>query len=153
MIAAGQRHVGRLVSRVRDANTEVATHSTRTQGIVSFHVHEHGNGRNVTKCCDNISMEGEETAREGIICRHADRKLKQFSHEWKDERVRVPWLIRTGYDPNTENVVLLEALVWGEIVIKDKEDPRGMLPPFEWSEAICGEAECNITMIREVIMG
>jgi hypothetical protein len=81
MIAVGQQHIGHLILQVQDANTKDATHSTRTQGIVSFHVHEHGNGRNVTKHCDNISMEGEETAQEGIICRHTDHKLKQFLHK------------------------------------------------------------------------
>ena len=128
-------------------------HSTRTQGIVSFHVHEHGNGGNVTKAGDNIGMEREEAVREGIICRHAVRKLKQFSHERIDEGVCVPWLFWTGYDPSTKNVVLLEALVWREIVIEDEEDPRGMLPLFEWSEAVRSEAKCNITTIREVIVG
>jgi len=60
MVAVGQRHVECLVSRVRDANTFDLAHSTRTHGIVTFHVHEHGNGGNVTKAGDDIGMEGKE---------------------------------------------------------------------------------------------
>jgi hypothetical protein len=116
-------------------------------------VHEHGNGRNITKGGDDIGMEGEEAAREDIICRHTDRKFKKFSHERINERVCIPWLFWTGYDPSTKDVVLLEALVWREIVVEDEEDPCGMFPLFEWSEAVGGEAECDITMIREVIVG
>lgn len=153
MIAAGQWHVVRLVSRVWDADTSDLTHSTGIQGIVSLHVHEHGNGGNVTKRGDNISVEDEEAAREGIICRHTDCKLEKFSHERIDERVGIPWLLWTRYDPNAKNVVLLEALVWREVIVEDEEDPRGMLPLFEWSEAIGGKAERNVTTIREVMVG
>jgi hypothetical protein len=32
----------------------------------------------------------------------------------------------TRYDPNTN--VLSEALLWREIVVENKKDPRGMLP-------------------------
>ena len=76
MIATGQGHVERPISRVRDANGLDLAHSTGKQGIVSFHVHEHGNSGNVTKASDDIGMEGEEVAREGIICRHTGRELK-----------------------------------------------------------------------------
>ena len=133
-------------------NTDDPAHSARTQAIVPFHVHEHGNGGNVTKASDDVSMEGEKAFREGIICRHADRELEQFEHEWIDEGVYIPWLFWTRYDPNTENVVLLEALLWREIVVENEKDPRGLLPLFKRSEAIGGEAECDITMIREVIV-
>jgi hypothetical protein len=111
MIAVGQWHVVHLISQVQDANTSDLTHSTGTQGIVSLHVHEHGNGGNVTKHSDNISMEDEEAAREGIICRHTNCKLEKFSHERMDERVSIPWLLWTRYNPNVKNVVLLEAFV------------------------------------------
>ena len=90
---------------------------------MSFHVHEHGNGGNVTEGSDDIGMESKEAARESIICRHTDRKLKQFSHERIDEGICVPFLFWTGYDPNTKNYVPLEALFWRDIVI---ENPRGM---------------------------
>src|SRR5712691_9537218 len=145
--------VERLVSQVRHANTFDLAHSTGTQGIVSFHVHQHGNGGNVTKASDDIGMEGEEAAQEGIVCRHTRCKLKQFSHKRIDEGVCILWLFWTGYDPSTKDVVLLEALVRREIVVENEEDPCGMLPLFEWNEAVSGEAECNITMIREVIVG
>jgi len=70
-----------------------------------------------------------------------------------DKGVSVRWLFWTRYDPNTKNIVLLEALVWREIVIENEEDPRGMLPLLEWSKAIGGEAKCDIMLVREVIMG
>ena len=117
-----------------------------------FHVHEHGNGGNVTKASDDISMEGEKAFREGIICRHADRKLAQFTHERIDEKVCILWLFWTRYDPNTNNIILSEAFIWREIVVENEEDPRGMLPLFKRSEAISSEAECDITMIREVVV-
>jgi len=123
------------------------THSTGTQGIVSLHAHDHGNGRSITKGCDKIGMEGEVAAQEGIICRHTNCKLEQFLHKWMDEQVCIPWLFWTRYYPNTKDVVPLEAFVWGEIVIENEEDPHGMLPLFEWSEAISGEAKCNVMMI------
>jgi hypothetical protein len=110
-------------------------------------MHEHGNGRNITKHGDNISMEDEEAAREGIIYRHTDCKLEKFSHKRIDEQVGIPWLLWTRYDPNTKNVVLLEALVWREVIVKDEEDLCSMLLLFEWSEAISGEAEHNVMMI------
>jgi hypothetical protein len=97
-------------------------------------------------------MEGEKASREGIICRHADRELEQFTHERIDEGVCVPWLFWTRYDPNTKNVILSEAFVWRKIVVENEEDPRGMFPLFKRSEAVGGEAECDITMIREVIV-
>ena len=147
MIAEGQQHIEHLVLQVWDANTKDPTHSTGTLGIVSFHVHEHENGRNVTKGSDDIGMKSEEVAQEGIICRHANCKLKEFSHKQMDEGVCIPWLVWTRYDPNTKNVVLLEALLWREIVVENEENPHGMFLPFEWSEAICGKPECNITMI------
>jgi hypothetical protein len=152
MIAAGQRHIERLVSRVRDANTEDPAHSTGTQAIVSFHVHEHGNSGNVAKASDDVGVEGEKASREGIICRHADREFEQFTHERIDEGVCVPWLFWTRYDPSTKDVVLSKALIWREIVVEYEEDPRGMLPLLKRSEAVGGEAECDITMIREVIV-
>ena len=152
MIAAGQRHVERLVSRVRNANSSDAAHSTGTQTIVSFHVHEHGNSGNVAKASDDVGMEGEKASREGIICRHADLELEQFTHEQIDEGVCIPWLFWTRYDPDTKNVVLSEAFLWREIVVENEEDPRGMFPLFKRSEAVGGEAECDITMIREVIV-
>jgi len=62
MVAAGQRHIEHLVLQVWHANTFDLAHSTGTQGIVSLHVHQHGNGRNVTKASDNIGMEGKEAA-------------------------------------------------------------------------------------------
>ena len=120
---------------------------------MSFHVHEHGNGWNVTKSNDDIGMEGEEAAREGIVCRDTGCKLKQFSHEQIDEGVCIPWLFWTRYDPGTKDVVLLEVFIWREIVIENQKDPCSMLLLFEWSEAVSGEAKCNITMIREVIVG
>src|SRR5258707_10562168 len=99
MVAAGQRHVERLVSRVWHANTFELAHSTGTEGIMSLHVHQHGNGRDVTKGSDDIGMEGEEAVREGIVCRHTRCKLKQFSHERIDEGVCVPWLFGPGMIP------------------------------------------------------
>jgi len=143
----GQRHVERSVLQVRDANTFYLTHSTGTHAIVSLHVHEHGNSRNITKGCDKISVEGKDAAREGIICRHTDCKLEKFLHKRIDEQVCIPWLLWTRYDPNTKNVVLLEALIQREIVIEDKEDPCSLLLLFEGSEAVGGEAEHNVTMI------
>jgi len=62
MIMAGQRYIERPVSRVWDANTSDLTHLTGTQGIVSLHAHDHGNGRDITKGCDKIGMEGEAAA-------------------------------------------------------------------------------------------
>jgi len=41
----------------------------------------------------------------------------------------------------------LEVLVWREIVIENEEDPCGMLPLLEWSEAIGGKAERDITLV------
>jgi len=152
VIAAGQRHIEGSVLQVWDANTLDLTHSTGTQAIVSFHVHKHGNSRNVTKASDDIGMEGEEAAREGVICRHTVHKLKQFLYKQIDEGVCVPWLFWTGYDTSTQNVVLLEALVQREIIIENEENPHGMLPLLEWSEAVSGEAERDITMIQEVIV-
>ena len=147
MIMVGQRYIECPVSQVRDANTSDLTHSTGTQGIVSLHAHDHGNGGDITKGCDKIGMEGEAVAREGIICGHTDCKLEQFSHKWMDERVCIPWLFWTRYYPNTKDVVPLEAFVWGEIVIENKEDPRSMLLLLEWSKAIGGEAECDIMLV------
>ena len=147
VIAAGQQHIEHPVSQVLDANAFDPTHSTGKQGIVSFHVHKHGNSGNVTKASDDIGMEGEEAAQEGVICRHTVRELKQFLYEQIDEGVCVPWLFWTGYDTSTQNVVLLEALVWREIIIENEEDLRSMLPLLEWSEAIGGEAKRDITMI------
>jgi hypothetical protein len=43
-------------------------------------------------------------------------------------------------------------LVWREIVVENEEDPRGVLPLFKGSKAVGGEAKCDITMIREVIV-
>jgi len=62
MIVVGQWHVERLVSQAQDANTLDPAHPTGTQAIVSFHVHEHRDGGNVTKASDNICMEGEGAA-------------------------------------------------------------------------------------------
>ncbi len=114
---------------------------------MSFHVHEHGNSRNVAKTSDDVGVEGEKASQEGVICRNADRELQQFTHEQIDEGVCVSWLFWTRYDPNTKNVVLLEVLVWREIVVENEEDPHGMLPLLKRSKAISGEAECDITMI------
>jgi len=36
-----------------------------------------------------------------------------------DEGVCVPWLFWTRYDPNAKNIVLLEALLWREIVVEN----------------------------------
>jgi len=147
MITAGQWYIECPVSQVWDANTLDLTHLTGTQGIVSLHVHDHGNGGDITKGCDKIGMEGEAAAREGIICGHTDCKLEQFLHEQMDEQVCIPWLFWTRYYPNTKDVVPLEVFIWEEIVIENKKDPRSMLLLFEWSEAIGGEAKCNVTMI------
>ena len=147
MVAVGQWHIEHLVSRVQDANTEDPAHSTGAQAIVSFHMHEHGNSGNVTKASDDVGMEGKKASREGIICRHANRKLKQFMHEWMDEGVCVPRLFWTRYNPNTNNVVLLEALVWGKIVVENEEDPCSMLLLFKRSEAVGSKAKCDIMMI------
>ena len=81
-----------------------------------------------------------------------DCELEQFTHEQIDKRVCVPWLFRSRYDPSTKNVVLSEVFLQREVVVENKEDPCGMLPPFKGSEAIGGEAECDITIIREVIV-
>src|SRR5260370_33639478 len=97
MIAAGQQHVERLVSQVRDANSSDAAHSTGTQTIVSFHVHEHGNSRNVAKASDDVGMEDEKASREGIICRHAHLDLERWMHRRIDEGGCSPWLIWTRY--------------------------------------------------------
>jgi hypothetical protein len=119
---------------------------------VSLHAHEHRDSGDVAKASDDVGAEGEKSFREGIICRNADRELEQFTHERIDEGVCVPWLFWTRYDPNTKNVVFLESLVWREIVVENEEDPRGMLPLLKRSEAVSGEAECDITMIRKVIV-
>jgi len=129
------------------------THLTGTQAVVSLHVHEHGNSRNVTKASNDIGMEGEEASQEGVICRHTIRELKQFLCEQINEGVCVPWLFWTRYDTSTQNVVLLEALVWREIIIEKEEDPCSILLLLEWSETVGGEAKHDIMMIREVIMG
>src|SRR5258708_33221213 len=97
-------------------------------------------------------MKGEKASREGIICRHADLELEQVTHERIDEGVCIPWLFWTRYDPDTNNVVLSEAFLWGEIVVENDENPRGMFPLFKRSEAVGGKAECDITMIWEVIV-
>ncbi len=119
---------------------------------MSFHVHEHGNSRNVAKASDDVGMEGKKASREGIICRHTDLELEQFTHERIDEGVCIPWLFWTRYDPDTKNVVLLKAFLWREFVVENEEDPCDMFPLFKRSEAIGGEAECDIMMIREVIV-
>ena len=62
MIEVRQQYIEHVVSQVRDANTLDLAHSTGTQGIMSFHVHNHGNSGNVTKASDNIGMEDEEAA-------------------------------------------------------------------------------------------
>jgi len=147
VIVVGQWHVEGSVSQVQDANTLDLTHSTGTQAIVSFHVHKHGNSGNVTKASDDIGMEGKEAAREGVICRHTVCKLKQFLYKQIDKGVCIPWLFWTGYNTSTQNVVLLEALVRREIIIENEENPCSMLPLLEWSEAVGGEAERDITMI------
>jgi hypothetical protein len=116
-------------------------------------VHKHRNGRNIAKGSNHISTEGKEAPREGIISGHTRCKLEKFSHERIYERVCVPWLLWTRYDPSTKNVVLLEALVWREIIIKHEENPRGILPLSEWSEAIGSEAERDVTMILKVMVG
>ena len=46
----------------------------------------------------------------------------------------------------------MKVLLRREIVVENEEDPRSMLPLFKRSEAVGGEAECDITMIREVIV-
>jgi len=74
-------------------------------------------------------------------------------HERIDEGVGVQWLSWTRYDPNTKDIVFLEALVWREIVIENEEDPHGMLLLLEWSKAVSGKAERDIMMVQEVIMG
>jgi hypothetical protein len=119
---------------------------------VSFHVHEHGNSRNIAKASDEVGVEDKKVSQEGIICRHASRELEQFMHEWIDEGVCIPWLFGTRYDPNTKNVVLSEALLWRKIVVENEEDPCGKLLPFKRSEAIGGKSECDITIIQEVIV-
>src|SRR5260221_11894397 len=111
MVAAGQRHVERIVSRVWHANTFDLAHSTGTQGIMSLHVHQHGNGRDVTKGSDDIGMEGEEAVREGSVCKQTRSKLKQFSHERKNERGCVPGLFWAGDERRTESVVFFEVFV------------------------------------------
>jgi len=80
----GQRHVECPVLQVWNANTLDLTHSTGTCAIVSLYMYEHGNS-NVTKGCDKISMEGKDTAREGIICTHTTCKLEKFLQERIDE--------------------------------------------------------------------
>ena len=147
MIEAGQRYIERVVSQVGDVNTLDLAHSTGTQGIVSFHVHNHGNGGNVTKASDNIGMEDEEAAQERIICRYTSRKLEKFLHERIDEGVRVPWLFGTRYDPSTKNVVLLEAFIWRKIVIENEEDPCSMFPLFEGSKAVHSKTKGYIMII------
>ncbi len=62
MIAVGQWHVECLVLRVWNVNSSDAAHSTGTQTIVSFHVHEHGNSGNVAKASDDVGMEGEKAS-------------------------------------------------------------------------------------------
>ena len=47
----------------------------------------------------------------------------------------------------------MEAFVWREVVIENKEDPRGLFLVFEWSEAVGGKAKCNIVVIGEVSVG
>ena len=120
---------------------------TGTQAVVSFHVHEHGNSGNVAKASDDIGVEGKKASQEGIICRHANRKLEQFTHKRIDKGVCVPWFFWIRYDPNTKNVVLSKVFVWREVVVENEEDPHSMLPLFKQSKAVGGEAKCNITMI------
>jgi len=55
--------------------------------------------------------------------------------------------------PTQKDVVLLEAFIWREIIIEDKEDPRSMLPLFEGSKAVSGKAECDVMIIQEVMVG
>ena len=62
MIATGQWHVKGLISQVWDANSKDAAHSTGTQAVVSFHMHEHGNSRNVAKASDDIGVEGKKAS-------------------------------------------------------------------------------------------
>jgi hypothetical protein len=119
---------------------------------VSFHVHKHGNSRNIAKASDEVGVEDKKVSQEGIICRHASCELEQFMHEWIDEGVCIPWLFGTRYDPNTKNVVLSEVLLWRKIVVENEEDPRGKLLPFKRSEAIGGKSKCDITIIQEVIV-
>ena len=76
MVAVGQGHVKHLVLQVQDMDTKNHAHSTGTQAIVSFHVHEHGDSRNITKASNDIGMEGKKLPQEGIVCRHADCKLE-----------------------------------------------------------------------------
>jgi hypothetical protein len=45
-----------------------------------------------------------------VVWRHTNHELEQFTHERTDQGVCVSWLFWTRYDPNTKNVVLLEAL-------------------------------------------
>ena len=81
----GQRSIKCLVSQVRDVNTLDPTHSTGMQGIVPLHMYKHRNSRNVTTGSDKISVEGKDTAREGIIYRHTGCKLEEFLHKRIDE--------------------------------------------------------------------
>src|SRR5258707_7154240 len=150
MIAAGQRHVERLVARVRNANGSDAAHSIGTQTIVSFHEHEHENSGNVAKASDDVGMEGEKASREGIICRHADLELEQFTHERIDEGVCIPWLFWTRYDPDTKNVVLSEAFLWRGMEVKIKKDPPGRFPFFKRTKPFGAKPGAIIRRSQEV---
>jgi hypothetical protein len=74
MIAAEQQHIECLVSRVWGANSDNAAHSTGTQAIVSFHMHEHGNSGNIAKACDEVGTEDEKASQEGTL----RKKLKHY---------------------------------------------------------------------------
>jgi hypothetical protein len=47
----------------------------------------------------------------------------------------------------------LEVFVWREVIIENEENLCSLFPILEWSKAIGGKAECNITVIREVSVG
>jgi hypothetical protein len=110
-------------------------------------MHNHGNDGNVTKASNDIGIEGEEAARECIICRYTSCKLEKFLHERIDEGVHVPWLFGTRYDPSTKNVILLEAFIWRKIVIKNEENLCSMFPLFKGSKAVCSKIEGYIMII------
>jgi hypothetical protein len=81
-----QRHIVRSIPRLpRDTKADDFAHTTRRDAIVSFHLHEHRDGRYVAKDEYQISTESRYLARKNIESANASSKPQQLLGEWPKE--------------------------------------------------------------------
>jgi hypothetical protein len=113
---------------------------------MTLHAHEHRSCWDVTKDDNEICSEFEPLPSMCILGVDAHSKNQKLLRHGPCKGIKVMRLLQARDDPKNDDIVVVEALFWREIVIVDDERPCRLCLPLMRRVPICRKPQSNVPM-------